>query len=71
VGRGIILCPLVHIDVIPKKTSSSLGITLRTRLRWSGRSHEFGIRRKGESMLLLQTHIDFPRFLPIFPDFLE
>jgi hypothetical protein len=23
------------------------------------------------SVLLLQTHINFPRFLPIFPDFLE
>jgi hypothetical protein len=24
-----------------------------------------------KSNLLLQTHINFPRFLPIFPDFLE
>jgi hypothetical protein len=23
------------------------------------------------TLLLLQTHINFPRFLPIFPDFLE
>jgi hypothetical protein len=38
-----------------------------------------GIERTGaeekvvlrESNALLQTHINFPRFLPIFPDFLE
>jgi hypothetical protein len=30
-----------------------------------------GTRNAAGSITLLQTHINFPRFLPIFPDFLE
>jgi hypothetical protein len=30
-----------------------------------------GMNNRKSHDILLQTHINFPRFLPIFPDFLE
>jgi hypothetical protein len=39
---------------------------------WMSRGTLHGYMKEHEAMLsVLQTHINFPRFLPIFPDFLE